>query len=73
VVEALALYPIIYLNAAAALANVDPAMEEAAQNLGCTGLRRFWKITLPLISSGFLPAARSSSSGPHRAWDTPHL
>jgi iron(III) transport system permease protein len=52
VVEALSLYPIIYLNAAAALANIDPAMEEAAQNLGCTGLRRFWKITLPLIHPG---------------------
>jgi iron(III) transport system permease protein len=52
VVEALALYPIIYLNAVAALANIDPAMDEAAQNLGCTGLRRFWKITLPLIRPG---------------------
>jgi iron(III) transport system permease protein len=52
IVEALSLYPIIYLNAVAALANIDPAMEEAAQNLGCTGLRRFWKITLPLIHPG---------------------
>jgi iron(III) transport system permease protein len=52
IVEGLSLYPIIYLNAVAALANVDPAMEEAAQNLGCTGLRRFLKITLPLIHSG---------------------
>jgi iron(III) transport system permease protein len=52
IVEALSLYPIIYLNAVAALANVDPAMEEAAQNLGCTGFRRFWKITLPLIHPG---------------------
>jgi iron(III) transport system permease protein len=52
VVEALSLYPIIYLNAIAALANVDPAMEEAAENLGCTGLRRFFKITLPLIQPG---------------------
>ena len=51
-IEALSLYPIIYLNAVAALANVDPAMEEAAQNLGCTGLRRFFKITLPLIRPG---------------------
>lgn len=52
VVEALSLYPIIYLNALAALANIDPAMEEAAQNLGCTGLRRFIRITLPLIRPG---------------------
>jgi iron(III) transport system permease protein len=51
-VNALSLYPIIYLNATAALANIDPAMEEAAENLGCTGWRRFFKITLPLIRSG---------------------
>jgi iron(III) transport system permease protein len=52
VVQALSLYPIIYLNAVAALANIDPAMEEAAQNLGCTGFRRFFKITLPLMKPG---------------------
>ena len=49
---ALNLYPIIYLNVLAALANVDPAMEEAAENLGCTGVRKFRKITLPLIMPG---------------------
>ncbi|MFZ4598235.1 MAG: ABC transporter permease [Terrimicrobiaceae bacterium] len=52
VMNALHLYPILYLNVLAALANVDPAMEEAAQNLGCTGFRRFRKITLPLIMPG---------------------
>ncbi len=52
IVDALSLYPIIYLNALAALANVDPALEEAAQNLGCTGLRRFRRVTLPLIRPG---------------------
>jgi iron(III) transport system permease protein len=51
-VSALSLYPIVYLNCAAALANVDPALEEAAQNLGCTGLRRFRRVTLPLIKPG---------------------
>ena len=51
-VEAFSLYPIIYLNAVAALANVDPAMEEAAASLGCTGVRRFWRITVPLIKPG---------------------
>jgi iron(III) transport system permease protein len=52
VMNALHLYPILYLNVVAALANVDPAMEEAAENLGCTGFRKFWKITLPLIMPG---------------------
>jgi len=40
------------LNLTAALANVDPAMEEAAENLGCTGFRKFRRITLPLIMPG---------------------
>jgi iron(III) transport system permease protein len=52
IVQALSLFPIIYLNALAALANIDPAMDEAAQNLGCTGPRRFFRITLPLIRPG---------------------
>lgn len=51
--QALSLYPILYLNLSAALANVDPAMEEAAANLGCPPLRRFFHITLPLIMPGF--------------------
>ncbi len=46
------LYPIIYLNAVAALANIDPAMEEAAENLGCAGFRKFCRVTLPLIMPG---------------------
>ncbi len=52
IMNALHLYPILYLNLVASLANVDPAMEEAAENLGCTGFRKFRKITLPLIMPG---------------------
>lgn len=51
-IQALALYPIIFLNVSAALANIDPAMEEAAANLGCRGWRIFRRITLPLIMPG---------------------
>jgi iron(III) transport system permease protein len=50
--NALSLYPILYLNIVASLANIDPAMEEAAANLGCTGIKRFFKITMPLIMPG---------------------
>jgi iron(III) transport system permease protein len=50
--QALSLYPIMYLNTAAALANIDPAMEEAAANLGCRGFTKFRRITLPLIMPG---------------------
>jgi len=57
VMNALHLYPIAYLNISAALANLDPAMEEAAENLGCHGLRRLWRITLPLIMPGLFAGA----------------
>ncbi len=50
--QALAFYPIIYLNVAAALANIDPALDEAAQNLGADGWTRFRRITLPLVMPG---------------------
>ena len=52
ILNTLHLYPIIYLNAVAALANIDPNMEEAAENMGCTGFAKFRKITLPLIRPG---------------------
>ncbi|MBN8420142.1 MAG: iron ABC transporter permease [Verrucomicrobia bacterium] len=52
VMEVLHLYPIIYLNTAAALSNLDPALEEAAANMGCNAWSRFWRVTLPLIMPG---------------------
>jgi len=52
IMEVLHLYPIMYLNVSAALANVDPSLEEAAVNLGSSGLRLFRKITLPLMLPG---------------------
>jgi len=51
-VEALSLYPILFLNVSAALANLDPAMEQAAANLGAGRWRIFRKITLPLMRPG---------------------
>lgn len=52
IMEVLHLYPILYLNVAASLANLDPALEEAAASLGCPAWKRFWRITLPLIMPG---------------------
>lgn len=54
---ALHLYPIAYLNISAALANLDPAMEEAAENLGCHGIRRLFRVTFPLIMPGIFAGA----------------
>src|SRR5437016_5058948 len=55
--RALSLYPIIYLNATAALANLDPALNEAAENLGAGPVRRFFRITLPLVRPGLFAGA----------------
>ncbi len=52
ILEALHLYPILYLNAVSAFANVDPLLGEAAANLGCVGFRRFRRVTLPLVMPG---------------------
>lgn len=57
IIEALHLYPILYLNATAALANLDPALEEAAENLGAGPWRRFFQVTLPLIRPGLFAGA----------------
>jgi iron(III) transport system permease protein len=51
-IESLSLYPIIFLNVSAALANIDPAMEQAAANLGASRWTIFRKITLPLMRPG---------------------
>lgn len=50
--EALHLYPILYLNITASMANLDPSLDEAALNLGAGKWRRFFKCTLPLILPG---------------------
>lgn len=56
-VQALSLYPIIYLNATASLANLDPALDEAAENLGAGPWRRLFRITLPLVRPGLFAGA----------------
>ena len=52
ILEVLHLYPIMFLNASAALANVDPGMVEAARNLGASRWTTFRRVTLPLIRPG---------------------
>lgn len=55
--QTLSLYPIMYLNVSAALANIDPTLNEAARNLGATGWRLFRTITFPLILPGCFAGA----------------
>jgi iron(III) transport system permease protein len=56
-IEALGLYPILFLNISAALANIDPAMEQAAANLGASRWTIFRKITFPLMRPGLFAGA----------------
>jgi len=57
ILESLHLYPIMYLNLAAALANVDPSLEEAAKNMGANGFRLFMTVTFPLMLPGYFAGA----------------
>ncbi len=50
-------YPIVYLNVYSALMNIDPSMEEQAENLGARGFRLFRTITLPLSIPGLASGA----------------
>ena len=57
ILEVLHLYPIMYLNIAAAMANVDPSLEEAAESMGAGRLRLLRTITLPLMVPGYFAGA----------------
>lgn len=50
IVLSLQLYPLIFLYVTGALNNVDNSLLEASENLGCSGVKRFFKIIIPLIS-----------------------
>ncbi|HOK67465.1 MAG TPA: iron ABC transporter permease [Anaerohalosphaeraceae bacterium] len=52
VLQTLNLFPILYLNLSAALANLDPAYAQAARNLGAGKWTVFRRITLPLLRPG---------------------
>ena len=49
--------PLVFRNAAASLAQIDPSVEEAAQNLGAGPLRTLRTITLPLMARGVIAGA----------------
>ncbi len=57
VLEVLHLYPILYLNLSAALANVDPSLEEMATTLGAPRWRQVLDIVWPLSRPGYFAGA----------------
>ncbi len=50
--QALHLFPIMYLNLSSALSNIDPAYMEASRTFGAGGFSTFRRITLPLVRPG---------------------
>lgn len=49
--------PYVILQVLPKLQQMDPALPEAAQDLGCTPVRAFFKVTIPEISSGIVTGA----------------
>jgi len=56
-VETVHLFPLMTLSVLDALSKVDPSLEEAAQGMGAKGWRRFWDVTLPLMTPGYVSGA----------------
>jgi iron(III) transport system permease protein len=57
ILEVLHLYPIMYLNLTAALANVDPSLEEMVSTLGVPKWRQYLDIVWPLSRPGYFAGA----------------
>lgn len=56
-VMTLQLFPLVFLYAKGALKNIDNSLLEASSNLGCSGIRCFIKVVVPLIMPTLLAAA----------------
>jgi iron(III) transport system permease protein len=55
--QSLHLYPILYLNLVAGMANVDPSLEDAARSVGAGPWHVFRKVTFPLILPSYFAGA----------------
>lgn len=52
IAQSLSYFPIVYLNFQASLINIDPSLEEQAENLGAKGFSLFRRVTFPLALPG---------------------
>lgn len=53
-VLSLKLYPYIYMYTKGALKKVDASLSEAAESLGCSGIRKIFTVVLPLVTPTIL-------------------
>lgn len=56
-VETLHLFPLMTLNLVDAMSKISPSLDEAAESVGSRGLRKFWDITFPLTTPGYVTGA----------------
>ncbi|MBM0236920.1 iron ABC transporter permease [Micromonospora sp. ATA32] len=57
VVHTFTMYPFFYLSASAALAGMDPSVEEAAYNLGAGRIRVWRTVLLPMLTPALVSAS----------------
>lgn len=51
------LFPLVFLYVSGALKNLDNSLLEASANMGCSGMKRFFRVVLPLCMPSILAAA----------------
>ena len=69
----LKLFPFVYLYVAGALGSIDYSLEEAAENLGVSGLRKLVTVTFPLILPTILSSALIVFMNSLADYGTPYL
>ena len=55
-VLSLQLFPLVFLYVSGALKNIDNSLLEASENMGCSGVKRFFKVVIPLCMPTILAA-----------------
>ncbi len=55
-VLSLQLFPLVFLYVCGAIKNIDNSLLEASQNMGCTGVKRFFKLVVPLCMPTIIAA-----------------
>ncbi len=55
-VLSLQLFPLVFLYVSGALKNIDNSLLEASENMGCKGVKRFFKVIVPLCMPTILAA-----------------
>jgi iron(III) transport system permease protein len=56
-VETLHLFPLMTLSIVDAMSKISPSLDEAAESVGSRGLRKFFDITFPLTTPGYVTGA----------------